>query len=61
MLLRRLWEAWEIGVDGGEGMQSTRLHLAQCQTSLVRWSTGKYGDAEKLLKKNTKQLEIMQW
>jgi hypothetical protein len=60
MLLRRLGEALETGANGGEGMQSTRLRLAQCQTSLFWWSTQKYGDAKKLLKKKTKQLEIMQ-
>jgi hypothetical protein len=53
-------EAWELGADGGVGMQSTRLRLAQCQTSLVRWSTRKYGDVEKRLKEKTKQLDLMQ-
>ncbi|XP_059429046.1 uncharacterized protein LOC132162844 [Corylus avellana] len=53
-------KAWEMGVDGGIGMQTARLKLAQCQTQLMRWSARKYGDAERVFKRKTKQLEVLQ-
>jgi hypothetical protein len=49
-----------MGDDGGIGMQPTRMKLALCQKQLVHWSARKHGDADKVLKRKTKQLEILQ-
>jgi hypothetical protein len=34
--------------------------LATCQRSFIRWSGAKFGNAEKLIKKKTKELEELQ-
>lgn len=53
-------EAWERGGDVGVGMQPARTKLASCQTQLASWSKRKFGNAAKMLKQKTKQLELLQ-
>lgn len=53
-------EAWGMDVSGGMGIQTARLKLAQCQTQLTRWSSRKFGDAQKVLKMKTKLLNELQ-
>jgi ribonuclease HI len=53
-------ESWEGGDTGPTAMHTARQKLALCQTNLKWWSTRKFGNAEKLLKKKTKELELLQ-
>lgn len=41
-------------------MQLVRQKLGQCQNDLTRWSVRKFGNAEKILKQKTKELETLQ-
>jgi endonuclease/exonuclease/phosphatase family metal-dependent hydrolase len=40
--------------------ENTRAKLAQCRTSLLRWSKGKHGSNAALIKQKTKELELLQ-
>jgi exonuclease III/ribonuclease HI len=53
-------ETWNRGVDGTSGLQMVQHKLAACQRSFTRWSCRKYGNAEKTIKKKTKELEALQ-
>jgi hypothetical protein len=53
-------ETWGENVQGPTAMQVAQQKLSMCQTNLKRWSTGKFGHAEKLLKEKTKKLELLQ-
>jgi exonuclease III len=53
-------DAWSGGQVGTTGIQTMINKLATCQRSLIRWSGAKYGNAEKLIKEKTKELEELQ-
>jgi hypothetical protein len=53
-------EAWHAGYTGASGLQTMQNKLAVCQKSFTRWSGAKYGNAEKLIKQKTKELEELQ-
>jgi hypothetical protein len=46
--------------DWAHGHANGQQKLSICQTNLKRWSTRKFGHAEKILKKKTKELELLQ-
>jgi hypothetical protein len=52
-------EVWMEGATGGTAIHMARLKLAGCQTRLKRWS-GKFGNAERELKRKRKQLAVLQ-
>jgi hypothetical protein len=53
-------EAWQGESEGVSAMQVVREKLDHCQRIFSRWSRGKYGNAENVLKKKTKRLEELQ-
>ena len=53
-------EAWEAGDMEGTTIHTARLKLANCQMGLKCWSGNKFGNAERELKRKSKQLVILQ-
>jgi hypothetical protein len=53
-------EAW-VAEDGGlNAHQTAQQKLLNCQKKLTRWSMGKFGHAEKILKQKSKKLAMLQ-
>jgi hypothetical protein len=53
-------KTWQGDNDGTSGLQLVQNKLAACQRSFSRWSCMKYGNADKIIKKKTKELEALQ-
>jgi hypothetical protein len=53
-------EAWKVEPTGDLPMQVVLEKLGSCQKTLSRWSGRRFGNAERLIKKKTKALEVLQ-
>jgi exonuclease III len=53
-------KTWQGDNDGNPGLQLVQNKLAACQRSFSRWSCMKYGNADKIIKEKTKELEALQ-
>lgn len=53
-------QAFEEGGLEGSRMQQVKQKLENCQNNLTRWSSSKFGNADRKLKQKTKQLESLQ-
>jgi hypothetical protein len=53
-------EAWCNRAEGGVSIRSIQNRLAGCQEALSRWSCGKFGNVEDLIKRKSEQLLALQ-